>query len=103
MESEQAYIAQFDPLNPDYHGGSTTPVPLGGARVPASMPVEHPENFDATATEPTSEELGPEYIRVEEERTSFTNLKKALDKLSPLVEAVFRHNENYRNKADKTN
>lgn len=92
LESEKEYIAQFDPTSVNFHGGSTTPVPLGGARVPQSMTSEHPENFNIAATEPTSEDLGPEYQRIEQERTNYTNLKKALDKLSPFVEAIFRHN-----------
>jgi hypothetical protein len=37
-QSEKAYIEQFDPTSPNYHGGATTPVPLGGTRVPTSMP-----------------------------------------------------------------
>jgi hypothetical protein len=32
-----------------------------------------------------------------------TNLKKLLDKISPFVEAIFRHNENYNTKGDKNN
>ena len=56
------------------------------------MASEHPENFNIAATEPTSEDLGSEYQRIEQERANYTNLKKALDKLSPFVEAIFRHN-----------
>lgn len=37
-QSEKAYIEQFDPTSPNYHQGSSVPVPLGGKRVPESMP-----------------------------------------------------------------
>ena len=78
-------------------------MPLGGARVPNSMPQEYPENFNPNETGPTREELGEEYIKLEKQREVLTGMKKILAKQAQLTEAVFRHNEHFREKGDKTN
>ena len=41
IESEQKFVSQFDPSSDFYHHGDTTPVPLGGDRVPVSMPTAY--------------------------------------------------------------
>ena len=45
-ESETEFREQFDLNSDKHHKGCTQAVPLGGARVPASMPQEYPENFN---------------------------------------------------------
>lgn len=76
---------------------------MGGARVPESMPQEYPENFNPNEQGPTKEELGEEYLKLEKQREALNGMKKILAKQSQLVEAVFRHNEHFREKGDKSN
>jgi hypothetical protein len=42
-------------------------------------------------------------MKLEKQREVLTGLKKVLAKQAPLVEAVYRHNEHFREKADKLN
>lgn len=46
---------------------------------------------------------GPEFDRITEERTQFLNCKKALAKISQILEAILRHNEAYKAKGDINN
>jgi|JI61114BRNA_FD_contig_21_5895212_length_637_multi_4_in_0_out_0_2 hypothetical protein len=103
IQSEKEFREQFDLNSEKHHKGSTQAVPLGGARIPTSMPQEYPENFNPNETGPTREELGEEYIRLEKQREVLTGMKKILAKQAQLTEAVFRHNEHFREKGDKTN
>ena len=43
QESSDAFKDQFDPNSANYHHGLKIPVPIGGERVPESMPTEYPE------------------------------------------------------------
>lgn len=58
--------------------------------MPDTMPTMYPEGYDPTKVAETVE-YGPEYKKVEEDRTAYQNLKKSLDKLCPVVEAFLRH------------
>ena len=42
QESNEEFRKQFDPNDPNYHGGPTTAVPTGGARIPENMPGMYP-------------------------------------------------------------
>lgn len=63
-QSDISFREQFDPNSENFHNGSTQTVPTGGQRVPESMPQEYPENFNPGETGPTSEQLGPDYIKL---------------------------------------
>jgi hypothetical protein len=58
--------SQFDKDSKDYHGGLTTTVPIGGARVPEGMKSEFPEGFDPS--QPPVEAKKIEYGEKERER-----------------------------------
>ena len=38
LEAEENLLAQFDPSSDTFHRGDPTPVPVGGMRIPDSMP-----------------------------------------------------------------
>lgn len=82
-QSEQEFKEQFDVNSKNHHKGLAQPVPLGGARIPESMPQEYPENFNPGEVAPTSQELGPEYLKLEKQREVLMNLKKILAKQAP--------------------
>ena len=46
MQADEDFRKQFDPNSITYHGGSQEAVPLGGQRIPESMPTTYPENYD---------------------------------------------------------
>ena len=85
-ESEQAYIAQFDPNDPTHHKGDATPCPYGPSIVPASMPSEFAEpNEDAKEFVSTDE-----YNTIMAARTMLGDLKKDLAKVCPQIETKLR-------------
>lgn len=49
-DSNHEWYATFDPKSDEYHHGDTTKVPLGGQRVPETMPTPYKDGFDAEAT-----------------------------------------------------
>ena len=60
--------------DPTWHKGDMTPLPVGGARQPESMPTEYdPSSFVERPTE-----FGPEYEAVVRLRDTFTELKKGI-------------------------
>lgn len=58
-DSAEHFAAQFDPNDPSYHRGDPTLVPVGGNRVPESMPTE----YDPSATYFNVVD-DPEYLRM---------------------------------------
>ena len=102
QQSEQAFRAQFDPNSPEFHGGSTVPVPTGGDRVPESMPSMYPEGYDPNQVQEVVD-YGEEYKAVEANRGVYQNLKKELAKLGPVVEAFLRHEQIFKEKGDPNN
>jgi hypothetical protein len=46
IESSEAFEDQFNPNSQHYHHGIKVPVPIGGARVPESMPTAYPEKVE---------------------------------------------------------
>jgi hypothetical protein len=101
-QSDISFRNQFDPTSPDYHHGVLKPVPLGGDRVPETMPTMYPENYDPSK-QTEIVDYGEEYKKVESNRTIYQNLKKSLAKLCPIVEAFLRHRENFHQKGDINN
>ena len=90
-ESQLLFKDQFNPNSITFHNGDPTPVPLGGQRVPLSMPtVYNPEN---TSNEKSSMNYGLEYDHIMQRREFFNELKKTLAKLTPPIEAILRHKE----------
>lgn len=46
IESSEAFADQFDRSSQHFHHGLQTPVPVGGARVPETMPTVYPEKIE---------------------------------------------------------
>lgn len=85
IESEQKFVAQFDPASESYHGGDPTPVPLGGERVPLTMPTAYDSNFCFKDTP-----MDPNYYCLVGARSLMLEFKKFLAQICPGVEAVVR-------------
>ena len=80
-DSETAFREQFDRENPNYHGGVTAPVPIGGSRVPDSMPTEIDPNY-----RPLAEPDTPEYCQARDLRAKLGEFKKEIAHCGPLIE-----------------
>lgn len=85
IESEQKFVAQFDPNSESYHGGDPTPVPLGGERVPPTMPTAYNSDYALKDTP-----MDPDYYSLVEVRTLMLDFKKLLGQVCPGVEAIVR-------------
>ena len=97
-ESELLFKDQFNPDSIHFHNGDPTPVPVGGQRIPNSMPTVFNPN-----PEPAIEKCvnyGPEYDQIFAKREFFSELKKTLAKLTPPIEAILRHKEVFASKAN---
>lgn len=99
-ESQEEFIAQFDPNSEKHHKGCPKPVPLWGKKIPESMPQEYPEVIPETIN---PSDLGEEYSKIEKKRECYLNIKKILAKQSQLTEAIYRHNMTFKEKGDKNN
>jgi hypothetical protein len=94
VESDAEFRKQFDRSDPNYHGGDSTAVPLGGQTVPKGM--EAHADWKALPEAPTDAaetDYGPEYNRLMELRTFFGDLKKALSVLPVHVEAASKYSK----------
>lgn len=81
-ESSEAFEDQFNPNSIHFHKGLPTPVPIGGARVPESMPTAYPEKVEDLASYIAADVInyGPEYDLCLSEREFFNNtLKKVFE------------------------
>jgi hypothetical protein len=101
-QSEESFMDQFDPNSDKYHNGSPEPVPIGGKRVPESMPTEYPENMSSFANAVPAEEYGEEYTKADKNRKELLSLKKLIASQTQIVEAIYRHEQHFKEKADKT-
>ncbi len=90
IESQQAFIKQFDPDSETFHGGDPTPVPVWTDKVPESMPTVYDKEYIQKATQSTEQFYGLEYERLTEMRNLLLELKKALNLVCPPLEAVLR-------------
>jgi hypothetical protein len=85
-DSDTAFREQFDRSSAEYHGGTDVPVPIGGSRVPQSMPSEYAEpDPDAREFRPTDE-----YNQINELRNTLNDFKKEVSKICPSIEAKLR-------------
>jgi len=89
-ESQEAFVKQFDPSSETYHHGDPTPVPVGGERVPESMPSVYDKEYIKRSAELEGATFGAEYEKLTELRALFTELKKVLNHVCPPIEAVLR-------------
>jgi hypothetical protein len=85
IESAENFSDQFDPGSASFHNGDPTPVPMGGDRVPSSMPTAYnPEgSFKDTP-------MDPQYYLIIEARSFLLEFKKVLGQVCPAVEAILR-------------
>ena len=84
-DSAEFFAAQFDPDDPNYHGGDPTLVPMGGNRVPDSMPTEYDPSAHFNDTP-----MDPEYYRLSEIRNFLLEFKKVMSQVPPCIEAKMR-------------
>lgn len=92
LESEEEFKKQFDPTSTTYHAGDPTQVPIGGNRIPKSMPSEFDDKAPVTE-EIDYKEYGPEYVKLYETREYINEFKKVLARVCPPIEAVLRIKE----------
>eukprot|EP01114_Cavostelium_apophysatum_P000573 TRINITY_DN1051_c0_g1_i1.p1 TRINITY_DN1051_c0_g1~~TRINITY_DN1051_c0_g1_i1.p1 ORF type:complete len:232 (+),score=59.04 TRINITY_DN1051_c0_g1_i1:96-698(+) len=88
-QSDQAFREQFDPNNPNHHGGPFIPVPIGGERVPQGL--ESQADWKSLPVQENAGEkvsYGPEYDSVEKMRNDLGELKKALTNVNIPVDAL---------------
>ena len=85
IESEQKFVAQFDPCSESFHKGDPTPVPLGGERVPINMPTAYDDSGSYRDTP-----MDPNYYQMIEVRSQMMEFKKIISQICPAVEAVMR-------------
>jgi hypothetical protein len=83
--AEMQFRAQFDKSNPAYHNGDPTPVPVGGVRVPESMPSAYP---DAPVVNDVP--MDEVYYRLQDLRNLLGEFKKVLSSICPAIEAKLR-------------
>ena len=103
-DSEKDFADQFDRTSKTFHGGDTTPVPIGGGRQPESMPTIYKETKIEEIAELVSQieikedkTKTPEYQanvkRFDElmaKRTFMGEIKKVLSEICPPLEGVLR-------------
>lgn len=85
IESEEVFRSQFDPSSELYHNGDPTPVPLGGERVPDSMPTAYDPNGYQQDTP-----MDPTYFYLTDARNILLEFKKCLTQACSNVESLFR-------------
>lgn len=101
IESEALFKAQFNPDSILFHNGDPTPVPVGGQRIPTSMPTVF--NPDVKESDEKPQNYGPEYDNIFTIRDFFNGLKKVLAKLTPPIEAILRHKDTFTKKGNPNN
>jgi hypothetical protein len=96
-ESGADFAEQFDRSSATFHGGNTTEVPIGGARVPESMPFSTEQGADATnwqslpdAPLAIEEDFGPDYHIAMAAHKRLGDAKKAISVLNKPVETAMR-------------
>ena len=85
LEAEENLLAQFDPSSDTFHRGDPTPVPVGGERVPESMPTPY-DCSGAIRDTP----MDPAYCYLVETRAILLTLKKDLSQVCPAVDGILR-------------
>lgn len=110
-ESGADFAEQFDRENPRYHNGITTEVPLGGGRIPESMPEAHPKlekdplDWRALPDAPLAIEndFGEDYNKAMSYYTRLNDCKKAISVLNKPVEMVMKLRVQYKDNLNAEN
>lgn len=91
-ESGADFAEQFDRSSGTFHNGVTTPVPMGGARVPDSMGGEVAADWRSLPEAPMAieEDFGPDYHAAMAAHKQLGDCKKAISVLNKPVEMVMR-------------
>jgi hypothetical protein len=91
-ESGADFAEQFDRNSATFHGGLTTEVPLGGARVPESMGGESAADWRSLPEAPTAieDDFGPEYHAAMAAHKRLGECKKAISVLNKPVEMAMK-------------
>lgn len=91
-ESGADFAEQFDRDSATFHGGNTTAVPMGGARVPESMGGATAADWEALPVAPIAieEDFGPEYHAAMAAHKQLGDCKKAISVLNKPVETAMR-------------
>jgi len=79
-ESEEAFAEQFDKASITFHAGDPTPVPIGGSRVPDSMPTMYLEEVEPKQKEVSKEVNIIEEIKDNKENPDTSDPAKTQDK-----------------------
>lgn len=90
VQAEQDFVKQFDPKSETYHQGDQRVVPVGGERIPESMPTMYDEAYIKKSQESENINYGPEYDKLVKLRAGFQDLKKTLNQICPPLEGVLR-------------
>jgi len=85
LESDASFREQFNRESSNFHNGDPTPVPVGGGRVPESMPTAYPDQ-----PQPEDTPMHPDIPLVMEARNRLQTFKKALSEVCSAVEARLR-------------
>ena len=85
LEAEENLLAQFDPSSDTFHRGDPRPVPVGGERVPESMPTAY--DYSGTTRDTP---MDPAYCYLVETRAVLIELKKDLSQVCPAVDGILR-------------
>jgi len=98
-ESGADFAEQFDRNSATFHGGLTTPVPLGGARVPETMGGESAADWTSLPIAPIAieDDVGPEYHVAVAAHKQLGDCKKAISVLNKPVEMAMKLRVQYKN------
>lgn len=91
-ESGADFAEQFDRDSATYHGGNTTAVPMGGARVPESMGGAAAADWQSLPEAPAAieQDFGPEYHAAMAAHGKLGQCKKAISVLNKPVEMAMK-------------
>lgn len=97
-ESGADFAEQFDRSSATFHGGNTTAVPLGGARVPESMGGDVAADWRALPDAPMSleDDFGPGYNDAMAAHKRLGECKKAISVLNKPVEMAMKLRVQYK-------
>lgn len=97
-ESGADFADQFDRNSATYHDGLTTPVPLGGTKVPEGMGGPDAVNWSALPIAPLAidEDFGPDYNKAMEAHSRLGQCKKAISVVNKPVETAMRCRVQYK-------
>jgi len=98
-ESGADFAEQFDRDSATFHGGNTTEVPMGGARVPETMGGAAAEDWQSLPVNEVlaiEEDFGPEYHATMAAHKQLGECKKSISVLNKPVEMAMRVRHQYK-------